>query len=283
MSVIPSQTNINKDNYFFSLAGAGGGGVQTITAGSNVSVSGTSNVTINAVGTVATITAGSNVSVSGTSNVTINAVGTVATITAGSNVTVSGTSNVTINAVSPIEALTAGSNITLSGTSNITINAFNFNNFVSYNAGAGLTASPYTITNLADQGFITLTALDHTVSYPQTGGAYQLTFSWTLKSATFEATPAGNLLVVVINGPNVNSGSTIGQSTSFVNADIPAPPTAGAIAGGTISCLFLNSNDVDICIGLGNFSGQKISSGQIEIYSVSVTLLSGNPSVVNNF
>jgi len=99
MSFIPNQTNVNSSTSFYSLAGSGGGGgVQTITAGSNVSVSGTSNVTINAVGTVATITAGSNVSVSGTSNVTINAVGTVASIIAGSNITVSGTSNVTINA-----------------------------------------------------------------------------------------------------------------------------------------------------------------------------------------
>jgi hypothetical protein len=96
--IIPSQTNTNKNNYLFALAGAGGGGVQTITAGSNVSVSGTSNVTINAIGTVATITAGSNVSVSGTSNITINAIGTVASIIAGSNITVSGTSNVTIDA-----------------------------------------------------------------------------------------------------------------------------------------------------------------------------------------
>jgi len=72
--IIPSQTNTNKDNYFFALAGSGGGGgVASIIAGSNVSVSGTSNVTINAVGTVASIIAGSNISVSGTSNVTINA------------------------------------------------------------------------------------------------------------------------------------------------------------------------------------------------------------------
>jgi len=72
--IIPSQTNTNKNNYLFALAGSGGGGgVASIIAGSNVSVSGTSNVTINAVGTVASIIAGSNISVSGTSNVTINA------------------------------------------------------------------------------------------------------------------------------------------------------------------------------------------------------------------
>jgi hypothetical protein len=74
--IIPSQTNTNKNNYLFALAGSGGGGgVASIIAGSNVSVSGTSNVTINAVGTVASIVAGSNISVSGTSNVTINASG----------------------------------------------------------------------------------------------------------------------------------------------------------------------------------------------------------------
>jgi hypothetical protein len=48
--IIPSQTNTNKNNYLFALAGSGGGGgVASIIAGSNVSVSGTSNVTINAV------------------------------------------------------------------------------------------------------------------------------------------------------------------------------------------------------------------------------------------
>jgi len=51
-------------------------GVQSVSAGSNVTVTGTAlNPIINAVGTVASIIAGSNISVSGTSNVTINATG----------------------------------------------------------------------------------------------------------------------------------------------------------------------------------------------------------------
>jgi hypothetical protein len=93
--IIPSQTNTNKNNYFFALAGSGGGGgVASIIAGSNVSVSGTSNVTINAVGTVASIVAGSNISVSGTSNVTINATASAAGPSA-SNVSHYGTKTVT--------------------------------------------------------------------------------------------------------------------------------------------------------------------------------------------
>jgi len=281
-SIIPSQTNTNKNNYLFALAGATSG-VQTITAGSNVSVSGTSNVTINALGTVASIIAGSNVSVSGTSNVTINSVGTVASIIAGSNVSVSGTSNVTVNAIGTVAEIIAGSNISVSGTSNVTINATNFNNFVSYNVGGGYTASPFTITNLANGAFTTLTTVDHTVAYPQAGAAYQLTFSWNIRSATFASAPSGNIYAVVVNGPTVTSGSTIGQSACFVNADIPAPPTVGAIALGTCSCLIYNDNDVDVSIGFGNFSGQTITTAQIEIFSVSVTFLSGNPTVVNNF
>lgn len=47
--------------------------VQTITAGSNVTVSGTSNVTISATSPIAALTAGSNITLSGTSNITINA------------------------------------------------------------------------------------------------------------------------------------------------------------------------------------------------------------------
>jgi hypothetical protein len=76
MSLLANQTNVNSATSFYSLAGSGGGGgVDIITAGSNVSVSGTSNVTINAVGTVASIIPGSNITVSGTSNVTINSTG----------------------------------------------------------------------------------------------------------------------------------------------------------------------------------------------------------------
>jgi hypothetical protein len=52
------------------------GAVNTVTAGSNVYLTGTSNnPIINAVGTVASIIAGSNITVSGTSNITINSSG----------------------------------------------------------------------------------------------------------------------------------------------------------------------------------------------------------------
>jgi hypothetical protein len=62
-------------------------GVQTVTAGSNVTLTGTAtNPIINALGTVASIIAGSNITVSGTSNVTINA-----TVPAQNVVTYNGT------------------------------------------------------------------------------------------------------------------------------------------------------------------------------------------------
>ena len=183
-----------------------------------------------------------------------------------------------------VQSVVAGSNVTITGTAlNPIVNSFNFNNFVSYNVGGGFTASPYTITDLGNGAFTTLTTVDHTVSYPQSGAAYQLTFSWSIRNASFAAAPAGNVYVVVVNGPTVNSGSTIGQSACFVNADIPAPPTVGAIALGTCSCLIYNDNGVDVSIGFGNFSGQTIDTAEIEIFSVSVTFLSSNPTVVNNF
>jgi hypothetical protein len=212
----------------------------------------------------------------------------VQTVTAGSNVVLTGTAtNPIINATEQaggVATVTAGTNITLTGTAtDPIINSDGGNNFVSYNVGGGFSASPYTVTNLDNGAFVTLTTLDHTVSYPQSGAAYQLTFSWSIRSATFESTPSGNVYAVVLNGPDVNSGTTIGQSACFVNADIPAPPTVGAIALGTCSCLIINDNDVDCCIGFGNFSGQKISLANIEIFSVSVTFLSGDPTVVNNF
>jgi hypothetical protein len=62
-------------------------GVQSVVAGSNVTVTGTATVPIiNAIGTVASIIAGSNITVSGTSNVTINA-----TVPAQNVVTYNGT------------------------------------------------------------------------------------------------------------------------------------------------------------------------------------------------
>ncbi len=207
----------------------------------------------------------------------------VKSVTAGSNVTVTGTAtNPIINAVGTVASIIAGTNIIVSGTSNVTINSANFNNFVSYNVGGGFTASPYTITNLVNGTFSALTSVDHTVSYPQVGAAYQLTFSWNVRSATFDTTPAGNIYVVVLNGP-VGAGLTIGQSACFVNANIPAPPTVGPLACGTCSCLIYNDNGIDVSIALGNFSGAKINLANIEIFSVSVTFLSGNPTVVNNF
>ena len=183
-----------------------------------------------------------------------------------------------------VQSIVAGSNVTITGTAAIPIiNAANQGNSVTYNVGGGFTASPYTITNLDDQDFVTLTAIAHSTSFPVTGAAYQLTFTWEIRDATFGSTPAGNLVVVVIDGPTVTSGTLIGQSACFVNANIPAPPADGPIAGGTISCLFINDNDVDISIGLGNFTGQKLDDGEISITSVSVTFLSANPTVLNDF
>jgi hypothetical protein len=46
---------------------------------------------------------------------------------------------------------------------------------------------------------------------------------------------------------------------------------------------YSNDNDVDICIGLGNFTGQKLDDAEISITSVSVTFLSANPTVLNDF
>jgi hypothetical protein len=52
MSILTNQTSINPTASFFALAGSGGGGVESITAGSNIILTGTSNApTINATNT----------------------------------------------------------------------------------------------------------------------------------------------------------------------------------------------------------------------------------------
>jgi hypothetical protein len=209
----------------------------------------------------------------------------VQSVAAGSNVTITGTATVPIvNAVGTVASIIAGSNITVSGTSNVTINSFNFNNFVSYNVGGGFTASPFTITDLSNNDFKLITTVDSAVSYPQAGAAYQLTFSWVLKNASFASAPSGNVYALVLSGPTLATGTVIGQSACFVNANIGnSPPNAGPVALGTCSCLIYNDNGTDVSIAFANFSGQDITAAELQIFSVSVTFLSGNPSVVNDF
>jgi hypothetical protein len=181
-----------------------------------------------------------------------------------------------------VQTVTAGSYVTVTGTAANPIISSE-GNPCTYNEGGGFTGSPFAVANLANQDFVTLTAIAHSTSYPENGAAYLLTFNWSVRSASFNAAPSGNLTVVVINGPTVTSGAVIGQSCCFVNADIPAPPTAGPIATGSCSAVFHNDNDVDISIGLGNFSGEEILEADIQIFSISMTKLTANPTVLNNF
>ena len=184
-----------------------------------------------------------------------------------------------------VQSVEAGTNVTITGTATVPIiNSFNFNNFVNYNIGGGFSASPYTITSLANGGFALITTVDHTVAYPQSGGAYQLTFSWILKNASFPSAPSGNVYAVVLSGPTLLTGTVIGQSACFVNANIGnSPPNAGPVAVGTCSCLIYNNNGTDVSIAFANFSGQTITAGSLEIFSVSTTFLSSNPTVLGNF
>ena len=254
MSVIPSQTNTNKDNYFFSLAGATSG-VQTITAGSNVSVSGTSNVTINAVGTVATITA-------------------------GSNVTVSGTSNVTINAVAPIQALTAGSNITLSGTSNVTINAtVPAQGVVSYNA-AGLTATGSNVAEIATGlggDFFAIT----TGAYASGGDAYLMTVTAQITSATFAGSPNGYAYLCCAVGSVVGNNNFIYFPFPKITGNITAPNSDYYV---TVSGVFVAGAN-PVTIGLDNRTGGNLGAGgmAIQLYNISFVGLGTNKNVITNW
>jgi hypothetical protein len=184
-----------------------------------------------------------------------------------------------------VQSVTAGSNVTITGTAlDPIVNSFNFNNFVSYNIGGGFEASPFTIADLSNGAFELITTIDHTISYPQSGGAYQLTFSWILKNASFAFTPSGNVYALVLSGPTLNTGTVIGQSACFVNANIGnSPPNAGPVALGTCSCLIYNDNGTDVSIAFANFSGETITAAELEIFSVSVTFLSSTPTVVSNF
>jgi len=92
-------------------------GVQSITAGTNISLTGTAqNPTINSTaGGVSSITAGTNITIGGTPTVPIiNATG-VQSVSAGTGISVSGTTAITVGNTGVL-SLTAGSGVVLTGT-----------------------------------------------------------------------------------------------------------------------------------------------------------------------
>jgi hypothetical protein len=80
------------NNLESQISSSGSSGVQTITAGTNITLTGTGqNPTINATGGVSSITAGTNITIGGTASVPIiNATG-VQSVSAGTNITITGT------------------------------------------------------------------------------------------------------------------------------------------------------------------------------------------------
>lgn len=91
-------------------------GVQSITAGTNISLTGTAqNPIINSTGGVSSITAGTNITIGGTASVPIiNATG-VQSVSPGTGISVSGTSAITVGNTGVL-SLTAGSGVVLTGT-----------------------------------------------------------------------------------------------------------------------------------------------------------------------
>ena len=99
-------------------------GVQSITAGTNISLTGTGqNPIINSTGGVSSITAGTNITIGGTASVPIiNATSTgVQSVTAGTNITIGGSSSVPIINATGVQSVSAGTGISVSGTSAITV------------------------------------------------------------------------------------------------------------------------------------------------------------------
>jgi len=108
---VPLEIN-NLESQFTS----GSSGVQSITAGTNISLTGTaSNPIINSTaGGVSSITAGTNITIGGTPTVpVINATG-VQSVSAGTGISVSGTSAITVGNTG-ILSLTAGTGVVLTG------------------------------------------------------------------------------------------------------------------------------------------------------------------------
>jgi len=97
-------------------------GVQSITAGTNISLTGTAqNPTINSAGGVSSVTAGTNITIGGTPTVPIiNATG-VQSVSAGTNITIGGTPTVPIINATGVQSVSAGTGISVSGTTAITV------------------------------------------------------------------------------------------------------------------------------------------------------------------
>lgn len=233
--------------------GGGGGGdgniLPSVTAGTGISVSGTTGLTISATG-IQSLSAGTGISVSGTTTPTVTNSG-VTSIVAGTNVTVSGaTGAVTINATggsvsygSPSSLVIGGSNTAGSATS-VTrsdhVHAF----------PAGGAPSALAITSTQSTGSSTAPALaDHVHAMPGFGTPVNIDASLTSLSAGSLTTVArADHVHTVSKVPVLLASSTVSVDVASVSLTIPGGyqalgvrvigRVAGPYANGVIAARF---------------------------------------------
>ena len=225
---------------------------------------------------VQTLTAGSNVSLTGTSvNPIINAVSPIAALTAGSNITLSGTSNITINSASPIEALTAGSNIDITGTAaNPVVNVTGLTSAANINYHGSKTAT--LAASVLSNAFVSLFTIADTY-FANSNSSYLLSANYHITDATCSNVTGGvgiqvnyaNFDTIGLSYMYLTNQSTWSNADNVANQASLAATFIPTVAGSNLSFLFVNNTN-------GTFSNATIVFNNISITGLTTSNVSAN-------
>jgi len=226
-------------------SGSGGSGaINSVTASSGLSVTGTSDLTITNTGvrsltgsgltvsastgdvtlTAPTVTGGTGISVSGsgTTSITVSATG-VNSVSAGTGISVSGTTALTVSATG-VQSLTAGNGITVSGTTTPTVSA-------SLAAGTGIGISGTTTLTVSNSGVTSIVAGTN-VSVSGATGAVTVNapaFATAGSSAVGDSAAAGTATTAA-RSDHVHGREAFGTPGASAVADTASAGTATTVA-----------------------------------------------------
>ena len=173
-------------------------GVNSVSAGTGISVSGTTALTVSATG-VQSLTAGNGITVSGTTTPTVSA-----SLAAGTGIGISGTTTLSVSNTG-VTSIVAGTNVSVSGaTGAVTVNAPAYGTTITASTIGG-TAAAGTSTGVARE--------DHKHAFPAGAAPSALTVSSTQATGT-SASPALADHVHAMPGSAVAGASAVGDTAA---------------------------------------------------------------------
>jgi hypothetical protein len=243
-----NQPNISPT--FWSQVG-GSGGVSSIVAGTGISVSGTSTVTVSNTGVLSVASAGAGITIGGTASApTVQNDGVLSVTSAGAGITIGGTASApTVQNTGVLSVASAGTGITIGGTaSSPTVQN---DGVLALTAGSGvsITGTPanYTIAATGSGGTLTGITAGTAITVTPTNPAQPTVALNADTGATrgvFLSTATGSLFAQL--NPDVNNGTKVAPNGGG------AAPTATSLGGNS---LFTTG------YGFVNFRGNPQSGG----------------------